>query len=294
MAKSLRNWLSCFLFALPALGFYTVFVIVSIFGTVKLSFFKWDGASPTKLFVGLGNYIRIFSDQLFYKALVNNSIWILFTICVPVMIGLILALIVTQSFIKLRTFFRTMFFMPSVVSLVAVGVVWGWIYLPQYGALAKVLAFFRVPEAISLDFLGDPARVIWYLVIAGSWTCFGFNMVIFIAAISNIDPSHLEVAYLEGANPAQRFFYVILPLIRNTTTLLILNSLIGSFKVFDLIYIMTKGGPFHSSEVVATYMYDQSFRLNDYGYGSALSIVLAVIISICTVSYLRMAEREKV
>jgi raffinose/stachyose/melibiose transport system permease protein len=117
-------------------------------------------------------------------------------------------------------------------------------------------------------------------------------MVIFVAAIQGIDKSYYEVARIEGAGALQTFFRITIPLLKNTTTLLVLNSLIGSFKVFDIIYLMTKGGPFHSSEVISTYMYAQAFQLSDIGYGSAISITLALIIAMCSIVYIRFAERR--
>jgi multiple sugar transport system permease protein/raffinose/stachyose/melibiose transport system permease protein len=182
--------------------------------------------------------------------------------------------------------------MPNIVSWVAVGIVWTWIYNPEYGILERFLAAVHFPGANQIDFLGDPKLVIWSLVLAGSWWAFGFNMTVFLAAIQGIDNDYLEVAILEGANGFQTFFMVILPAIKGTVTLLVLNSLIGSFKVFDIVYIMTKGGPYHSSEVVSTYMYIRAFQLNEYGYGAALGVVLAAVIAVCSLFYLRIMEKE--
>jgi ABC-type sugar transport system permease subunit len=177
--------------------------------------------------------------------------------------------------------------------LVAVGIVWGWIYHPNYSILGRMLAAVGIPGAREIDFLGNPNLVIWFLVIAGSWTCFGFNMTVFLAAIQGIDNDYLEVALLEGASYFQTFLWVILPTIRGTVTLMVLNSLIGSFKVFDIIWVMTKGGPYHSSEVIASYMYRTAFNQNKYGYGSAMAVVLTIIIAVCSISYMRIREREK-
>src|SRR5690606_3092854 len=134
-------------------------------------------------------------------------------------------------------------------------------------------------ENIGLGFLtqpwlGNENTVLTALVIAGSWTYYGFCMVIFLAAMQGIDRSYYEAAKIEGASAVQTFFYITIPSLKGTITLLVLNSLIGSLKVFDLIYLMTKGGPFHSSEVIGTYMYKQAFTLNNVGYGAAISIVL--------------------
>ncbi|HBO35810.1 MAG: sugar ABC transporter permease [Sphaerochaeta sp.] len=279
-------------FILPALAVYAAFVTIPIFGTLRISLFTWNGASPKMNFVGLENYIRVFKDPVFYLALKNNIIWILFTIFIPVMLGLVLAIMISQKYIKGKTFFRLTYFMPQIVSLVAVGIVWGWMYNPDFGIIGRVLSLIGIPNAMDIDFLGDENLVIWSLVVAGSWTCFGFNMVVFLAALQGIDNSYLEVALLEGANALQRLRLVIVPLIKSTVTLLVLNSLIGSFKVFDLIYIMTKGGPYRSSEVIATYMFNAAFNMNEYGYASALAIVLAALVAFCTWVYMQRAEKE--
>lgn len=290
--SGLKNWFGSFAFAAPALFFYVLFVIVPIVSTVQISFHRWNGASPVMEFIGVENYIRVFKDPIFYKALGNNVIWILFTIFVPVLLGLIFAVMITQKYIKGKFIFRLTYFMPNVVSLVAVGIIWGWIYNPEFGIIGKMLEAIGVSGAAGIDFLGDEKLVIWSLVIAGSWTCYGFNMVVFLAGLQGIDSCYLEVARLEGANALQKFFYVIVPLIKGTIVLLVSNSLIGSFKVFDIIYIMTKGGPYHSSEVISTYMYNSAFNMNDYGYGSALAVVLAVIIAVCSGIFMYRAERE--
>lgn len=291
-AGSIKKWLESFVFAVPALFFYSLFVVIPIIMTIQISFHKWNGASPIMEFVGLDNYIRVFKDPIFYKALGNNIIWILFTIFVPVMLGLILAAIISGRHIKGKFLYRLTYFMPNVVSLVAVGIVWSWIYNPEFGILTKFIQAIGLPRAEGIDFLGDERLVIWFLVIAGSWTCYGFNMVVFLAALQGVDGSYLEVAKLEGANAVQQFFFVTVPLIKGTIVLLVSNSLIGSFKVFDLIYIMTKGGPYHSSEVISTYMYNSAFNMNEYGYGASLAVVLAVLIAITSGIFMNRAERE--
>jgi ABC-type Fe3+ transport system permease subunit len=178
------------------------------------------------------------------------------------MLGLVLAIMISQKYIKGKTFFRLTYFMPQIVSLVAVGIVWGWMYNPDFGIIGRVLSLRDIPNAMDIDFLGDENLVIWSLVVAGSWTCFGFNMVVFLAALQGIDNSYLEVALLEGANALQRLRLVIVPLIKSTVTLLVLNSLIGYFQGFsNLIYIMTKRGPYRSSEVIATYMFNAAFNM---------------------------------
>jgi raffinose/stachyose/melibiose transport system permease protein len=287
----LWKWFKAMLFVLPALACYIIFSTVPIINTIQLSFYNWNGASVGMKFIGFENYKEIFTDPIFWKALSHNIFWIVFTIVIPVMLGFFLAVLLNQKAVKFRLIFKVTYFMPAVVSLVAVGVVWDWIYDPTFGILNRALKAIGL-SVIAFNWLGNPSTVLFALLIAGSWTYYGFCMVIYIAAYSGIDTTYTEVALIEGANPFQTFIYVIVPLLRSTTTLLILNSLIGSFKVFDIVYVMTRGGPFYSSEVISTYMFRTAFNFNEVGKGAAISVVLAVFIAICSVVYMRYSERE--
>jgi ABC-type sugar transport system permease subunit len=279
------------LFIIPALFFYLIFLVTPIIRTIQYSFYNWDGASPVMEFVGLDNFTRLLHDIIFWKSLSHNLFWIVSTIVLPVGVGLLLAVLLSSQLIKFKLVFRVTFFMPVIVSLVAVGIVWNWIYHPDFGVINTFLRVIGL-DILTKPWLGNEYTVLPALIIAGSWTYYGFCMVIFVAALQGIDKSYYEVARIEGANPLQIFFKITIPLLKNTITLLVLNSLIGSFKVFDIIYLMTRGGPFHSSEVIATYMYTQAFTLNDIGYGSAISIMLAIIIAIFSIGYIRFVESK--
>lgn len=289
--RAIEKWCRAMVFVIPALICYIVFVIVPIMNTVELSFYKWDGASSFMEFVGLDNYIKIFKDPIFWKALGNNLFWIVFTIFIPTIFGIVLAVLLSQKFVKGRLFFRVIFYMPSIVSMVAVSIVWNWILNPEFGILNRILKFLGL-DFLALNWLGDERTVMWALLIAGSWVHYGFCMVISMAALSGIDTCYMEVAKIEGANPIQTFFYVTLPLLKNTFTLLVLNSLIGSFKVFEIVYMMTKGGPYYSSEVISNLMYRTAFKDSEFGMGSAIAVVLSAIIAVCSVFYMKHAEKE--
>lgn len=290
LSRFSRTW-SPVLFVLPALFFYVLFVAYPVLGTINYSMHEWDGASPVMSFVGFGNFIELFQDNIFWRALSNNAIWIITTIVAPVFLGLFLAVLLSTDKLKGLTIFRVSFFLPAVLSLVVVSVVWTWIYHPEYGKVNVYLNAFGL-HSLTQAWLGNPKTVLGSLLVAGSWTYYGFCMVIFLAALQTIDQTYYDAAKIEGANPAQTFFKVTVPMLKNTVTLLILNSMIGSFKVFDIIYVTTKGGPFHSSEVVSTYMYNKAFYQNEVGYGAAIAIMLAVLISVFSGLYLKSAERE--
>lgn len=289
--KAIGKWCKAMLFIAPALICYIIFEIIPIANTIELSFYEWDGASPFMEFVGLDNYKEIFGNPIFWKALSHNLFWITFTILIPTIFGIVLAVILSQKFVKFRLLFRVVFYMPSIVSMVAVSVIWNWILNPEFGILNRILKTIGL-NFLAVDWLGNEKTVMIALLIAGSWVHYGFCMVITMAALSGVDASYMEVARLEGANPLQTFVYVTMPLLKNTFTLLALNSLIGSFKVFEIVYMMTKGGPYYSSEVISTYMYRTAFTNSEFGLGSAISVVLAFLIAICSAVYMKVSERE--
>lgn len=284
-----KTW-SPALFVLPALIFYCYFVIYLLANTFYLSLCEWSGVGNNKLFVGFENYKVLIKDPLIWQALSHNVIWVLITVFVPTVLALILAVLLTTPNLKGLTLFRVTYFMPSVVSLVAVSVVWKWIFNQSYGTLNQVLDFIGL-DSLRTSWLGNPKTALGSLLVAGSWTHYGFCMVIFLAALQGMDNSLFEAAMIDGANSVQRFFYVTIPLLKNTITLIVLNSLIGSFKVFDLVWIMTQGGPYHSTEVISTYLYNQAFFMNNVGNGAAAAIMLTVIIAICSAIYFKASER---
>lgn len=289
--RAMSKWCKAMLFVAPALLCYIIFAVIPIIDTIDLSFYEWDGAAPFMEFVGLENYRQIFQDEIFWKALSHNLFWIMFTILVPTIFGIVLAVLLSQKFVKGRLFFRVIFYMPSIVSMVAVSIVWKWIFNPEFGILNRVFKGIGL-DVLAMNWLGDERVVMWALLLAGSWVHYGFCMVISMAALSGMDDCYVEVARLEGANPLQTFFYVILPLLKNTFTLLVLNSLIGSFKVFEIVYMMTKGGPFYSSEVISNLMYRTAFKDSEFGMGSAVAVVLSVIIAVCSAVYMKYSEKE--
>lgn len=291
MQVTTRTKWSPLLFVLPALVFYLVFVFGSLVNTLRLSLYEWDGASPNMVWVGLGNYVTLLQDPLMWSSLLHNIIWILTTVLIPTSFALILAVQLTTDRLRGVTLFRVGFFMPSIVSMVVVSIVWGWIFNPKYGVINTTLASLGL-NGLRHAWLGDPKTVLGALLTAGSWTHYGFCMVIFLAALQSIDKSYFEVAEIDGANAVQTFFHVTVPLLKNTITLLVLNSMIGSFKVFDIIWVSTKGGPYHSSEVVSTYLYNKAFFMNETGSGAAIAIALSLIIAICSAVYFKLSERE--
>lgn len=282
-----RNIIKGSIFLLPTISLYCLIMLYPLFNTAYLSFFKWNGVGQ-KTFIGFANFAEMMLDPIFWGALKNNLLWIVLSIINPMFVGLVIAVLLA-NIINGHKFYSAIFFIPVVLSLVTVSLVWGLMYNPIIGPVNKMI---MALGGKSIGWLGNPRTVNLAIIIAGNWTYFGFCTVIFLAGLQNIDVKIIEAAILDGAGGFRRFFSMIIPNLRNQVNLLVINSIIGSFKVFDIIYNMTFGGPNHSSEVIATYMYWEAFKNGRTGYGSALSLMLTVVVGIFSVIYLRAMEAK--
>jgi len=282
--KNIKNF---GIFLLPTVILYCLVMIYPLLNTVYLSFFKWNGIG-VKSFIGFSNFKEILLDPIFWKAIENNLLWIVLSIINPMFIGLIISVLLS-NITKGQKIYSAIFFIPVVLSLVTVSLVWGLMYNPIIGPVNKILV---VLGGKSVGWLGDPKTVSLAIIIAGNWTYFGFCTVIFLAGLQSIEDSIIEAAIIDGAGGFRRFFSIIIPNLKNQVNLLVINSVIGSFKVFDIIYNMTFGGPNHSSEVIATYMYWEAFKNGRVGYGSALSTVLTLVVGLFSIIYLKTMEEK--
>lgn len=277
-----------YLYILPAFALYGFLILRSIIGTFTLSLYKWTGVGP-KTFVGLANFQKLFLDMRFWNCIKNNVIWTGFYMVLPLGIGLILATLLAQKKVRGRTFFRAVYFLPCVLSFVVVGIIWGWIYHPTFGVLNAILKFLGL-GFLARGWLGDSHWALYCVILAGSWTYYGFCMVILISALQNIEPSLYDAAKIDGANKLQSFWFVTLPSLKNVLTFLIILSLANSFKIFDIVYIMTKGGPYLSTEVTSLYLYNKAFLQSQIGYASSISIVLMGIVSFMAINLIKLRE----
>ena len=287
----IKRYLIGYGFLLPALLIYILFVLKPLLFTFYLSFVKWDGVAAVKKFVGWGNYSKVLASDVFWEALYHNVVWTGLMLAVPLLLGLILAVILDRSKIKAKQFFMAAFFAPGVLGLIMVGIIWGWIYNPQFGVLNTVLNLLGLNH-LTRGWLGDPKWALVCIIGAGAWTYYGFCMVIYYAALQGVDQNLYEAAKIDGATELQCFIYITIPSLRTITTFLILISLINSFKVFDIVYTMTRGGPSTSSEVLATYSFVKAFEENQVGYGSAVCSILTIIILLSTYVFLVYRERS--
>lgn len=288
----LKRNMAAYLFILPPLVLYGAFVLYPLVQTIGLSFTNWDGVSPTKQFVGWANYARMLKgDKLFARAFTHNLYWILLGTVSPIVIGLILAALLATR-IKGRTFFRTVYFMPSVLSTMVVGIIWGWIYNPVFGLLNEVLKKMGL-ETLTRSWLGEGQTALTALIIAAIWSYFGFCVVVFLAGLQNIDVSLYEAAQIDGANGIQRFFHITIPGLREVITMVTTYTLIGGFRVFDIVWVTTRGGPANATEVMSTYIYRNAFQQNYVGYGAAMALTLSTIIVVISIAFIRVRERSE-
>ncbi len=283
--------LTPYLFIAPAMVFYLGFLIYPMLVSLYTSFFDWDGMSPLSQYVGLKNYYdALFNDEVTRLALVNNIWWTLGALTIPTAIGLTLALGLNRK-LPGTVVLRTLFYAPSVLPLVAVGIIWSWMYNPNFGAINVIL------KASGLGFLSGawlsgfdtalPSAFATY-----TWGSIGFPMILYLAGLQGISEEYYEAARIDGANPWQQFWHVTLPGLRESHVIVLSLSVIGGFKVFDLIYTMTYGGPGRVTQVLGTWMYFQSFQYYHAGYGAALAWIIASIILIVAIPYIRHMSRN--
>ncbi len=280
------------LFVVPGMLIYLVFMAFPFLATIYLSFTNWDGVSPEREWVGLSNYARMFGDATAIKAFVNNIVWVVIGTIAPVVLGLFEALLVWTGNQRGSLFFRTLFFLPFVLPLVVVGIVWQWIYHPLFGVLNSALDGVGL-DGVSRGWLADPQAALYAVLIAAIWGATGFCFLILHAALQNVDMSTVEAAMIDGANWFQRAWNVIIPQIAPQLTMVTAVTLIGGFAVFDIIFVMTGGGPGNASEVLATYTYKTAFQQNQAGYGSALAMLITLLSLVSAVAFVRLRERSR-
>jgi len=264
------NW-AIFFGILPALLIYVCIALVPIGISVYYSFFNWNGLSEMKS-IGFDNFSAILSDATFWKTVKNNLIMMLTGILGQIPLGLLLALLVNKG-LKGVKLFRTIGFLPVVISSVIVSITWGMMYGTEYGLINGFLRLIGLENA-QQNWLGDPAWSMWSISLTYIWQNCGLYMVILLAALQNIPGEVNEAAAIDGATGWKRTLYITLPMLKPTLLVTAVFSISNSFRVFDLIFVMTGGGPAHNTEVMTIYMYNNTFMNLQFGMGSAVSILI--------------------
>lgn len=273
MEHNATKWRIAFL-ALP-MAVFALLIIWPLASSFYYAFTNWNGFSPDYDFVGFDNFAKLWTDKLFFNAAINTVIWMVAAIVLPTLLGLSLALLL-DSRIPGSSVFKSIFYFPICLSAVVVGQIWVWIYQPDWGLLNTVIS---TVSGIDLNYawLAKPDTALGSVILAWAWQQTGLSMVIYLAGLTSISEDLFEVCEIEGANTWQRIRIVVIPLLTPATVVVVALNVINSLKGFDILYIMTAGGPFNSSDTLAMHMYNESFKKYLMGYGSAISVVLFLV-----------------
>jgi len=284
-SRARRRWATIALFLAPALALYALLVIAPILQAIYYSGFRWNGLGDLDTFVGLDNFKRAFSDDVFIGAIEHNGIFIALSLALQLPFALGVALLLNAQ-LKGRALLRILYFAPFVLSEVVTGVV--FTLLLQPGGFADAVS------PVDREWLADPGIVIYTLFVAISWKYFGFHMILYLAGLQQIPRELQEAALIDGARPHEVFRYVTLPLLGPTIRISVFLSIIGALQLFDLIWVMTGGGPVHASNTMAIYMVDWGFKRFQFGYASAVAVILLAISLLFALTYQRLVLRRDI
>lgn len=284
-----RGILSDTLFVLPAMVVFAIFFAYPVVSSFYISLTEWNGLNPELKFVGLDNFAKIWTDKHFWQALRNTFRYAFFATTIQNILGMILALAASH---KVFRGFRVLFLIPPLLSSIALGSIWKYMFAPN-GALNLILAGFGL-EAWTQSWLGDPDIALYSLVATTIWRWTGLSMIIYLAGLQSIPEVIQEAASIDGVNAWQRFRHITFPLIAPASTINIVLSMIGSLKEFDLIYIMTQGGPGRATESITTLIFRQAFDFSKFGYGTAVAVVMFAIILVLSLIQMHYLTRREV
>jgi len=278
---------SAYLFMIPAVTMVIIFLLIPAGYTVIVSLTKWDGLSAPH-FIGLGNYLRFVQDHVFITSLKNTIIWVLFTLALSVLLGLLIAYFVNR--VKFASLFKSVFYIPLTISAVTTGLIWLWMYSPDLGVINNILMRLGL---LGRSWLSEVPLNTYSMILSWTWKTVGMNMVIFLIGLQAIPTEPVEACKIDGATEWQTFLHVVFPMLRPITTVVVSMSLINSFNIFDIIYVMTDGGPYRSSETLAISMFRESFVLFHMGYGASIAIFLSAIVLFVSWIYIREVTRHE-
>lgn len=283
----MRETRSAYLFLLPALIFFVGFVIIPMVLCLVTSFFNYTMGDFS--FIGIKNYVEMFQDEIFIKALKNTILIVVVSVPTVTAFSLWVGSAIYNMNAFSRSFFRCIFYLPVVTGSVAVSVVWKWMFNKYNGLFNNVLTNAGIMDE-KISWLGDERFAIWCIIMILFTTSIGQPIVLYVAALGNVDPSLTEAAEVDGATKLQTFWKIKWPSIMPTTLYILIITTINSFQCYALIQLLTSGGPNHSTETIMYYIYYQAFKLNNYGYGNAMGIFLAIIIAIFSAVQLKVGQ----
>jgi len=288
--RKIIDKLNFFGFVAPAITLISMFVAIPFIMCIYYSFRKWNGIGKTSTFVGIDNYIRLFtSDTIFKGAFIYSMIYTVFVVLFVNIIALLIALLL-ESNIKGKGFFRTSFYIPNIISLIIIGFIWKFIFGRVFDSLYDTTQF----QIFGWSWIGSPKLSVVATIIVTVWQSIGFYMIIYIAGLQSVPDSIIEAATIEGANSVQKFFKVVLPMIIPSITVCVFYSLSNSLKMFELIFSLTGGGPGTSTTPIALDIYNTAFNNNQFGYGSAKSVVLFLLVAAITIWQVTAFKKKEV
>ncbi|WP_068779260.1 carbohydrate ABC transporter permease [Paenibacillus sp. GM2] len=274
----------------PIFILFTVFAFVPIVWSLILSFYQYSPLREESPFIGLENYIRLFSDELFLKSLGVTFKFVAAAVISNIIITLLIAIAINSvRFRSLRSLFRTVFFLPAIAPLAGTAVVWSTMFNYDNGLFNMILAQFHLAP---INWLGDPAYALFSVIMLTLWADIGYNVVLFMAGLDSVPDMYYEAARLEGATRLQTFWHITLPLLSRTTLFVSVTTIVSYFQAFPQFQIMTKGEPFNETRVLALHIYDQAFSNSNMGYASAMAAVLLLIILLVTLIQLRAGRSQ--
>ncbi|QGQ94518.1 sugar ABC transporter permease [Paenibacillus psychroresistens] len=280
------------LFILPAFLIFSIFIVIPIISSVYYSLTDWNGLDPVINFVGMKNYHTLINDSEVWIALKNTVVFAVLVTIFQNVISLLLALLVDGSQWYYR-YLRVVYLIPALLSALAIGYIWSYLYNPVFGIINTFLENIGLGQ-LAQDWLGDPKWSMYSIVFTNLWQWAGISMIIYMAGLQAISADLYEAANIDGAGKWQTFEKITFPLIAPAFTINIMISIIGSFKVFDIIYVMTKGGPGTATESLAILLYKKAFNFNEMGYGTSIAVVMFLIILIISIFQLSILRKREV
>jgi raffinose/stachyose/melibiose transport system permease protein len=278
---------------LPAVLLLAVFVYFPMFDSLRLSLYEWDAFNPKPDFVGLANYQEMFADPIFWKASFNNLAYAVVSLVFQVGLALVLAAVLEELVGKrLRGPLRTLYFIPAAVAITVVGILFTFIYNPEFGLLNAVLELIGL-ESWTHAWLGEESTAIWSIIAMSQWQGIGYSAILFVVAIQRIPRMYYDAVHIDGGGHVRAFFTITVPMVREMTTLLVILTVSGAFLVFNEVMVMTAGGPNNSSQVLGTWLYRKAFFEDNMGYASAVASVIFVITFAFAAIELLIARRRR-